>query len=173
MLSRPHARKKESRTAGNTRRRWITSIGWTRTGKRSKRRTRPFATSREAAPPKPAFLRGLSNFHLVVRWQMSDKRDSHSARRVPFEGMSKSDAQWQEGGRTVTSGTWSSITCPNFRIRFPSFLTGTRAKHDRRWTSFETTSRVHVFHTVKSSSGWYALVCEHVCREKWNQLSLL
>jgi len=76
---------------------------------------------------------------------MHDKRDSHSARRVPFEGMSKSDDHWQEG---QDGYEWHlefnyspEIPCP-----FPIVPMGTRAKHDAVG-HLSHDGRVHVFNS--------------------------
>ena len=60
---------------------------------------------------------------------MSDKNDSCSARRVPFEGMRKSDEPWQEG---QDGYEWhlEFTHMPEFPYPFPIVPLGTCGKHD-------------------------------------------
>jgi hypothetical protein len=76
---------------------------------------------------------------------MSDKNDSYSARRVPFEEVSKSDAQWQEG---QDGHEWhlEFTHMPEFPYPFPIVPMGTRDKHDPVG-HLTNDGRVHVFNS--------------------------
>ena len=88
---------------------------------------------------------------------MSDKKDSFSARRVPFNTI-----QWPEDdSSTVRNGIWSSVTCPNFRIRSLSFRQG-HAPSTMPLGIFPLMAAC-TFSTVASSRNLYVLACEHVC----------
>ena len=76
---------------------------------------------------------------------MRDKNGLHSARRVPFERMSKSDAQWQEG---QDGHEWhlEFNHMPDFPYPFPIVPAGTRDRHDAVG-HLSSDGRVHVFNT--------------------------
>jgi len=76
---------------------------------------------------------------------MSDKNDSCSARRVLFEGVSKSDAQWQEG---QDGHEWhlEFNHMPDFPYPFPIVPAGTHDKHDAVG-HLSKDGRVHVFNS--------------------------
>jgi hypothetical protein len=76
---------------------------------------------------------------------MSDKNDSCSARRVPFEGVSKADSQWQEG---QDGYEWhlEFRYSPDYPYPFPIVPMGTRDKHDAVG-HLTNDGRVHVFNT--------------------------
>jgi len=74
---------------------------------------------------------------------MSDINDLYSARRVPFEGVSKSDDHWQEG---QDGYEWhlEFTHMPDYPYPFPIVPMGTRAKHDAVG-HLTNDGRVHVF----------------------------
>jgi hypothetical protein len=77
---------------------------------------------------------------------MSDKNDSCSARRRPFEDVRKSDEQRQEG---QDGYEWhlEFRYSPEFPCPFPIVLAGTRDKHDAVG-HLSTDGRVHVFNSA-------------------------
>jgi len=76
---------------------------------------------------------------------MSDKNDSCSARRVPFEGVSNSDDHWQDG---QDGAEWhlEFPYAPDYPYPFPIVPMGTRDKHDAVG-HLSHDGRVHVFNT--------------------------
>jgi hypothetical protein len=76
---------------------------------------------------------------------MSDKNDSCSTRRVPFEGVSKSDTQWQEG-RDGYEWHLEFRDSPDHPYPFPIVPAGTRDKHDAVG-HLSGDGRVHVFNS--------------------------
>jgi hypothetical protein len=76
---------------------------------------------------------------------MSDKNDSCSTRRVPFQGVRKSDEPWQEG---QDGYEWhlEFNHMPEFPYFFPIVPLGTRNKHDAVG-HLSNDGRVHVFNT--------------------------
>jgi hypothetical protein len=73
---------------------------------------------------------------------MSDKKDSCSARRVPFEGVRKSD----EEGRNGYEWHLEFTHMPEFPYPFPIVPAGTRPKHDPVG-HLTNDGRLHVFNS--------------------------
>jgi hypothetical protein len=76
---------------------------------------------------------------------MSDKNDSHSAQRVPFDDVSTSEDKWQdrqEGWEWRLEFTYA----PEFPYPFPIVPARTRDKHDVVG-HLSNDGRVHVFNT--------------------------
>jgi hypothetical protein len=76
---------------------------------------------------------------------MRGKNDSCSARRVPFEGVSTSDEQWQE---EQDGSEWhlEFTHMPEFPYPFPIVPMGTHDKHEAVG-HLSSDGRVHIFNS--------------------------
>jgi hypothetical protein len=73
---------------------------------------------------------------------MSDKNDSYSARRVPFDEVGTSEDKWQEGAEWHLEFNHA----PEFPYPFPIVPVGTRDRHDAVG-HLSNDGRVHVFNS--------------------------
>lgn len=76
---------------------------------------------------------------------MSDKNDSYSARRVPFDEVTRSEDKWQDGQE---GWEWhlEFTYAPDYPYPFPIVPAGTHDKHDAVG-HLSNDGRVHVFNS--------------------------